>query len=51
MILDGGIATELPAAPDARAGRDEALWGTWALVHDARAVRDVHRSYVESAAT
>src|ERR687884_706059 len=50
VILDGGIATELGRArPDVspRDG-DEALWGTWALVHDPDAVRDVHRSYLEA---
>jgi S-methylmethionine-dependent homocysteine/selenocysteine methylase/SAM-dependent methyltransferase len=48
VILDGGIATELGRRlPDAERGRDEALWGTWALVHNADVVRDVHRSYVE----
>ena len=48
MILDGGIATELGRRlPDAERGRDEALWGTWALVHAPDVVRDVHRSYVE----
>ena len=40
-------------APPARrdAARDEALWGTWALVHHPDAVRDVHRGYLEPAAT
>jgi S-methylmethionine-dependent homocysteine/selenocysteine methylase len=48
VILDGGIATELGRRlPDAERGRDEALWGTWGLVHNADVVRDVHRSYVE----
>src|SRR5258705_1162575 len=48
VILDGGIATELGhRLPDAERGRDEALWGTWALVHAPGVVRDVHRSYVE----
>jgi S-methylmethionine-dependent homocysteine/selenocysteine methylase/SAM-dependent methyltransferase len=48
VILDGGIATELGRRlPDAERGRDEALWGTWALVHNADVVRDVHRTYVE----
>ena len=48
VILDGGIATELGRRlPDADRGRDEALWGTWALVHAPDVVRDVHRSYVE----
>src|SRR3954463_12103119 len=50
VILDGGIATELGRArPDVspRDG-DEALWGTWALVHDPGAVRDVHRAYLDA---
>ena len=48
VILDGGIATELGRRlPDAERGRDEALWGTSGLVHNADVVRDVHRSYVE----
>jgi S-methylmethionine-dependent homocysteine/selenocysteine methylase/SAM-dependent methyltransferase len=48
VILDGGIATELGRRlPGAERSQDEALWGTWALVHDADVVRDVHRSYVE----
>jgi S-methylmethionine-dependent homocysteine/selenocysteine methylase/SAM-dependent methyltransferase len=48
VILDGGIATELGRRlPDAERGRDEALWGTWALAHNADVVRDVHRSYVD----
>jgi S-methylmethionine-dependent homocysteine/selenocysteine methylase/SAM-dependent methyltransferase len=48
VILDGGIATELGRRlPDAERGRDEALWGTWALVHAPDTVREVHRSYVD----
>src|SRR3954454_20494229 len=50
VILDGGIATELGRTrPDVspRDG-DEALWGTWALVHDPDAVRDVHRAYLDA---
>src|SRR3954470_6287926 len=49
VILDGGIATELGRVrPDATPQEDEALWGTWALVHDPDAVRDVHRSYLDA---
>jgi S-methylmethionine-dependent homocysteine/selenocysteine methylase/SAM-dependent methyltransferase len=49
VILDGGIATELGRArPDATPHDDEALWGTWALVHAPDAVRDVHRSYLDA---
>src|SRR3954468_22564959 len=49
VILDGGIATELGRTrPDATPHDDEALWGTWALVHAPDAVRDVHRSYLDA---
>src|SRR3954463_3823732 len=49
VILDGGIATELGRTrPDATPHEDEALWGTWALVHAPDAVRDVHRSYLDA---
>src|SRR3954451_20596925 len=49
VILDGGIATELGRRrPDATPSEDEALWGTWALVHQADAVRDVHRAYLDA---
>jgi S-methylmethionine-dependent homocysteine/selenocysteine methylase/SAM-dependent methyltransferase len=48
VILDGAIATELGRMrPDATPREDEALWGTWALVHDPDAVRQVHRSYLD----
>ena len=51
VILDGGIATELGRArPDETPRADEALWGTWALIHAPDAVRDVHRSYLEAGA-
>src|SRR5919112_114176 len=51
VILDGGIATELGRVrPDATPHEDEALWGTWALVHAPDAVRDVHRAYLEAGA-
>src|SRR4051794_28898101 len=49
VMLDGGIATELGRVrPDATPREDEALWGTWALVHDPDAVGDVHRSYLDA---
>jgi S-methylmethionine-dependent homocysteine/selenocysteine methylase/SAM-dependent methyltransferase len=49
VILDGGIATELGRRlPGARQGHDEALWGTWGLVHAPDVVRDVHRSYIDA---
>src|SRR4051795_9430047 len=48
VILDGGIATELGRRlPDAERGRDEALWGPWALVHAPDTVREVHRIYID----
>jgi S-methylmethionine-dependent homocysteine/selenocysteine methylase/SAM-dependent methyltransferase len=49
VMLDGGIATELGRIqPDDQPLKDEALWGTWALVHAPDAVRDVHRSYLDA---
>src|SRR5919107_162832 len=49
VILDGGIATELARArPQDTPSEDEALWGTWALVSDPGAVREVHRSYLDA---
>src|SRR4051794_34307071 len=49
VILDGGIATELGRVrPRERPHDDEALWGTWALIHDPDAVRDVHGSYLDA---
>src|SRR4051812_32652516 len=49
VMLDGGIATELGRVrPEATPHEDEALWGTWALVHDPDAVGDVHRSYLDA---
>jgi S-methylmethionine-dependent homocysteine/selenocysteine methylase/SAM-dependent methyltransferase len=49
VMLDGGIATELGRVlPDEKPSHDEALWGTWALVHEPDAVRDVHRSYLDA---
>jgi S-methylmethionine-dependent homocysteine/selenocysteine methylase/SAM-dependent methyltransferase len=49
VILDGGIATELPGV---RAGhlepQDERLWGIRALVEDPGAVLDVHRRYAHA---
>jgi S-methylmethionine-dependent homocysteine/selenocysteine methylase/SAM-dependent methyltransferase len=49
VVLDGGIATELGRVlPDDQPRQDEALWGTWALVHAPDAVRQVHRSYLDA---
>jgi homocysteine S-methyltransferase len=48
VILDGGIATELEdlEIPGYEL-RDDAAWGTWALLNAPEAVRRVHRSYAE----
>ncbi|HEX6025757.1 MAG TPA: homocysteine S-methyltransferase family protein [Solirubrobacter sp.] len=43
VMLDGGVATELPGA-----GLDEPGWGTRALVDAPDAVLAVHRSYLEA---
>jgi S-methylmethionine-dependent homocysteine/selenocysteine methylase/SAM-dependent methyltransferase len=45
VVLDGGIATELPAGV-VRAEQDERLWGTSGLIDAPDAVRDIHRRYV-----
>ena len=48
VMLDGGIATELARVmPDETRRHDEALWGSWALVHEPDAVRDLHRAYLD----
>jgi S-methylmethionine-dependent homocysteine/selenocysteine methylase/SAM-dependent methyltransferase len=49
LILDGGMGTELEGleTPGYEL-RDDALWGTWALLNAPEAVRRVHRSYVEA---
>ena len=47
VMLDGGMGTELgrTCRPTRAPREDEALWGTWALVHAARTrSRDVHRA-------
>ena len=46
VVLDGATATELPHLSDAEHAVDERLWGTRALIEEAAAVLDVHRSYV-----
>ena len=33
--------------PEETRRHDEALWGSWALVHEPDAVRDVHRAYLD----
>jgi len=48
VILDGGIATELEELEiPGYELRDDAMWGTWALINAPEAVTRVHRSYVE----
>ena len=48
VILDGGVATELPH----RHGQDhETLWGIESLASSPEAVRAVHASYVDAGAT
>jgi S-methylmethionine-dependent homocysteine/selenocysteine methylase/SAM-dependent methyltransferase len=49
VILDGGMGTELEGleTPGYEL-RDDAMWGTWALLNAPEAVRRVHRSYVEA---
>ena len=48
VILDGGIATELGELEiPGYEQRDEALWGTWALLNASRSVTRVHRGYAE----
>jgi homocysteine S-methyltransferase len=48
VILDGGIATELEELQiPGYELRDDAMWGTWALLNAPEAVTRVHRSYVE----
>src|SRR5436309_15610730 len=46
VVLDGGIATELPAARAPGDDLDERLWGTRTLIDAPEAVLDVHRRYV-----
>jgi S-methylmethionine-dependent homocysteine/selenocysteine methylase/tRNA1(Val) A37 N6-methylase TrmN6 len=48
VILDGGMATELEEleVPGYEL-RDDAVWGTWALLNAPQAVMRVHRSYAE----
>jgi S-methylmethionine-dependent homocysteine/selenocysteine methylase/SAM-dependent methyltransferase len=46
VILDGGIATELPRTGPGQGHEDEALWGVSAVALAPDAVRDVHRRYV-----
>jgi homocysteine S-methyltransferase len=46
VILDGGIATELPQNGPGRGHEDEALWGVSAVALAPDDVLDVHRRYV-----
>ena len=48
VILDGGTATELEGLDiPGYELRDDALWGTWALLNAPDAVMQVHRRYVD----
>jgi homocysteine S-methyltransferase len=48
VILDGGIATELEELEiPGYELRDDAMWGTWALLNAPDGVMRVHRSYAE----
>jgi S-methylmethionine-dependent homocysteine/selenocysteine methylase len=48
VVLDGGIATELEELEiPGYELRDDAMWGTWALLNAPEAVMRVHRSYAE----
>jgi S-methylmethionine-dependent homocysteine/selenocysteine methylase/SAM-dependent methyltransferase len=47
VLLDGGIATELPPEVYA-AGGDERVWGMSALIESPERVARVHRSYVDA---
>jgi S-methylmethionine-dependent homocysteine/selenocysteine methylase/SAM-dependent methyltransferase len=49
VILDGAMATELSrVVPPPEHGQDEALWGTWALLHAPDAVVDVSLRYAQA---
>ena len=45
VLLDGGIATQLPQVASKQRVADERLWGTSALVDDPESVLEVHRRY------
>jgi S-methylmethionine-dependent homocysteine/selenocysteine methylase/SAM-dependent methyltransferase len=48
VILDGGTATELEGLEiPGYELRDDALWGTWALLNAPQAVMQVHQRYVD----
>ncbi|HWI21207.1 MAG TPA: homocysteine S-methyltransferase family protein [Baekduia sp.] len=48
VILDGGVAAELPDLKNSERAYDERPWGTRAIVEDEAAVRAVHRAYAEA---
>jgi S-methylmethionine-dependent homocysteine/selenocysteine methylase/SAM-dependent methyltransferase len=48
VLLDGGVATELPPRESDAQALDERLWGTQALLDDPEAVLGVHRRYVDA---
>ena len=48
VILDGGVAAELPDLKDSDRAYDERPWGTRAIMEDEDAIRGVHRAYAEA---
>lgn len=48
VILDGGVAAELPDLKDSDRAYDERPWGTRALLEDEPSIRAVHRAYAEA---
>src|SRR5882672_8718988 len=48
VILDGGVAAELPDLKDSERAYDERPWGTRAIMEDEDAIRAVHRAYAEA---
>lgn len=48
VILDGGVAAELPDLKDSERAYDERPWGTRAIMEDEDAIRGVHRAYAEA---
>jgi homocysteine S-methyltransferase len=48
VLLDGAIGTELIEVSGVPPERDEHLWGLQTLADNPRAVKDVHRRYVDS---
>src|SRR3954452_2412034 len=48
VILDGGVAAELPDMKDSERAYDERPWGTRAIMEDEDSIRAVHRAYAEA---